>query len=93
VPVADFCTWVSNTQRKLEATGARLVRVVMPDTMEGAIINEISGKANVVTKVRRKRGKMSGGLQLTVNGVHIVFDHRVHPTNGQSCLLLVERTR
>lgn len=86
-----FTVWLTNTQARLEQSGSRLVRVVLPDSMEGAIINGVAGKPGVETKVRRKRGKMSGGLQMTINGVHVVFDHRVHPVNGQSCLLLVER--
>lgn len=91
MPAVPFTAWLTNTQERLAQSGARLVRVVLPDTMEGAIINEVAGKAMVETRVRRKRGKMSGGLQMTINGVHVVFDHRVHPVNGQSCLLLVER--
>lgn len=83
-----FQIWLSNTKRELELEGMRLVRVILPETMEGTITNEIAAKANV--RVRKKRGKLSGGLQLVLDDVHIVFDHRVHPVKGQGCLLYME---
>lgn len=80
-----FDQWLVNTKHRVEQDGFRLVRVVLPETMEGPIMNDIARKCTLTAL--DKRTKMSGSLRIELDGVHVCFDHRVHPTRGQGCLL------